>query len=288
MKPEITYILKSINADLTSYNNFQWKESGIVTCPDWSPKPKCGNGLHGFLMGEGSGELANWKEDAKWLVLEVDKASIVDLIGKVKFPSCEVVFCGDRKGATDFIISKGGKNVIGSFVISGDKGTSTSGYRGTSNSGNYGTSTSGDYGTSTSGNLGTSNSGDQGTSNSGDKGTSTSRYNGTSTSGDKGTSTSGNLGTSTSGDYGTSTSGVFGISNSGYKGTSTSGDYGTSTSGDYGTSTSGDKGILIIKYWNIEKERFMVATAYVGENGIEPNIPYKLDENHQFVEVFKK
>jgi len=150
------------------------------------------------------------------LVLEVDKASVVDLIDKVKFPSCEVVFCGDRKGATDFIISKGGKNVIGSFVTSGYKGTSNSGYRGTSNSGVQGISNSGNYGTSTSGYRGTSNSGDKGTSN------------------------------------------------------------------------SGDKGILIIKYWNSEKERFMVATAYVGENGIEPNVPYKLDENHQFVEVFKK
>ena len=213
MKPKITYILKSVNADLTSYNNFQWKESGIVTCPDWNPEPECGNGLHGFLMGEGSGELANWKEDAKWLVLEVDKASVVDLIDKVKFPSCEVVFCGDRKGATDFIISKGGKNVIGSFVTSGYQGTSNSGYRGTSNSGVQGISNSGNYGTSTSGYRGTSNSGDKGTSN------------------------------------------------------------------------SGDKGILIIKYWNSEKERFMVATAYVGENGIEPNIPYKLDENHNFIKV---
>ena len=150
------------------------------------------------------------------MVLEVDKASVVDLIDKVKFPSCEVVFCGDRKVATDFIISKGGKNVIGSFVTSGYKGTSNSGYRGTSNSGVQGISNSGNYGTSTSGYRGTSNSGDKGTSN------------------------------------------------------------------------SGDKGILIIKYWNSEKERFMVATAYVGENGIEPNVPYKLDENHQFVEVFKK
>ena len=158
------------------------------------------------------------------MVLEVDKASVVDLINKVKFPSCEVVFCGDRKVATDFIISKGGKNVIGSFVTSGYKGTSNSGYRGTSNSGVQGISNSGNWGTSNSGNWGTSNSGDKG----------------------------------------------------------------TSTSGDWGTSTSGDQGILIIKYWNSEKERFMVATAYVGENGIEPNVPYKLDENHQFVEVFKK
>jgi len=204
-------------------------------------------------MGEGNGNLANWKADAKWLVLEVDKSSIVYLSGKVKFPSCEVVFCGDRKAATDFIISKGGKSVIGSFVTSGD----------------YGTSISGDYGTSTSGVNGTSTSGDKGTSISGDYGTSTSGYYGTSTSGYKGTSTSGVFGTSISGDYGTSISG----------------DFGSSTSGVFGSSTSGNKGTLIIRYWNSENGRYMVATAYVGENGIEPNVPYKLDENHNFIKV---
>ena len=246
MKKETVFVLKSVNADLTAYNNFQWKESGIVTCEDWNPEPECGNGLHGFLWGEGNGYLANWDKDAKWLVLEVEKDSIVKLDGKVKFPSCEVIFCGTRKDATDFIISKGAKgNVIGAYVISGDNGTSTSGYKGTSTSG----------------------------------------FNGTSTCGDRGTSTSGDFGTSTSGFKGTSTSGHYGTSTSGDVGTSTSGDKGTSTSGHYGTSTSGDKGTLIIKYWDKINKRSKVATAYVGEDGIEPNVPYKLDENNKFVKA---
>ena len=212
MKKETVLVLKSVNADLTSYNGFKWKENGIVKCKDFKDTEKCGNGLHGFLWGEGNGSLANWNKDAKWLVLKVDKDSIIDLDGKVKFPSCNVVFCGNRKDATDYIILNGAKgSVIASFVISGY----------------YGTSISGDYGTSTSG------------------------YSGTSTSGDYGTSTSGH--------------------------------YGTSTSGYSGTSTSGDCGTLVIKY--CDNYRYKVAVAYIGENGIEPNVAYKLDKNHNFVKA---
>ena len=237
MKKETVLVLKSINADLTSYNGFKWKEKGIVKCKDFKDTKECGNGLHGFLWGEGDGSLANWNKDAKWLVLKVDKDSIIDLDGKVKFPSCNVVFCGNRKDATDYIILNGAKgSVIASFVISGDYGTSTSGDYGTSISGHYGTSISGYWGTSTSGDNGTSTSGD---------------YNGTSISGDRGTSISG--------------------------------DHGTSTSGYYGTSTSGDRGTLVIKY--CDNYRYKVAVAYIGENGIEPNVAYKLDENHNFVKV---
>lgn len=33
--------------------------------------------------------------------------------------------------------------------------------------------------------------------------------------------------------------------------------------------------------------RTRLATAYVGENGIKANTPYRLDENHQFKEVIR-
>ena len=253
-----TYILKSVKEDLTAYNGFLWHE-GIVEAPDFKPTKECGAGLHGFLMGEGEGTLANWDSKAKWIVAEVDKDSLIDLQGKVKFPKCKVIFIGDRKEATDLIILKGGKSVIGSFVTSGDFGTSTSG--------DYGTSTSGKKGTSTSGYYGISTSGDYGTSTSGVGGISTSGYNGTSTSGVGGISTSGDYGTSTSGYYGTSTSGVGG----------------TSTSGVGGTSTSGYNGTLVIKYWDNNTLRIKLATAYVGENGILPNTPYVLNEKNEFV-----
>jgi hypothetical protein len=103
----------------------------------------------------------------------------------------------------------------------------------------------------------------------------------TRTSGYGGTSTSGDEGTSTSGDEGTSTSGYWGTSTSGYGGTSTSGDGGTSTSGYGGTSTSGDWGTLILFRWDGQRRR--VHVAHVGEDGIEPNVPYRLDGAGNFV-----
>ena len=122
-----------------------------------------------------------------------------------------------------------------------------------------------------------------GTSASGFKGKSTSGYNGTSTSGYNGTSISGEAGTSTSGYFGRSISGNNGTSVSGDNGTSISGDRGTSISGEAGTSTSGNKGTLIIKFWDGQRLRFRM--AYVGEDGILPDVHYKLDHNGNFVEA---
>jgi hypothetical protein len=238
-------VLRTCKADMTSYEGFQWPSEGIVEAPDWDPDPHCGHGLHGFLRGEGDGRLADWDADAKWLVLEVDADTIVDLQGKVKFPRADVVHVGDRLSATSYLQEQGLKGeIIGATSTSGDLGTSVSG----------------------------------------DRGTSTSGYRGTSTSGHGGTSTSGDYGTSTSGDYGTSTSGYGGTSTSGHGGTSTSGDYGTSTSGDYGTSTSGyggkaragQGGELRIRYY--DGIRYRTAIGYVGENGIEPDTFYCVKE----------
>jgi hypothetical protein len=233
------YVLRTCNADGTSYGGFQWNLTigGVTTAPDWDPTDECGKGLHGFLNGEGDGRLAGWENDTLWLVVE-PIGNIIDLGRKVKFKSAKTLFAGNRFDATTHLRSL----LVGDFAIIG--GTSTSGYRGTSTSGDYGTSTS-EY-----------------------RGTSTSGYRGTSTSGDYGTSTSEYRGTSTSGDYGTSTSG----------------DYGTSTSGDGGTSTSGDGGAIVIR-WH-DGARWRLSVGYIGENGLKPNSPYKLDSEGAFVEVF--
>jgi hypothetical protein len=115
------------------------------------------------------------------------------------------------------------------------------------------------------------------TTNTGDGGTSTSGY--------RGTSTSGTRGTSTSGDGGTSTSGTRGTSTSGYRGTSTSGDGGTSTSGDGGTSMSGDGGTIVLRWYDAKADRYRLVVGYVGEDGIEANTKYRLDDAHKFVKV---
>jgi hypothetical protein len=200
----------------------------------------------GLLDGNGSTSYLNWSNNAKWFVIESNNAVALD--GHCEVRNGIVVICGTRKDATDFLLSKGKTGVHGAFHITSDYGTSTSGNNGTSTSGEFGTSMSGRHGTSTSG------------------------YKGTSTSGYKGTSMSGDCGTSTSGDCGTSTSG--------YKGTSMSGDCGTSTSGDCGTSTSGNGGEIRIKY--DDGKRFRTKIGYIGEDGLLPNVPYRLNSHNEF------
>ena len=57
-----------------------------------------------------------------------------------------------------------------------------------------------------------------------------------------------------------------------YYGTATAGDGGTATAGDHGTATAGDGGIITIQHWDGHRERLVA--GYVGEDGIEANVPY--------------
>ena len=76
---------------------------------------------------------------------------------------------------------------------------------------------------------------------------------------------------------------IGGTSTSGYGGTSTSGYGGKSTSGADGKSTSGADGIIQFEWWDGARKR--VRTYYVGEGGIEPNVAYKLDADHEPVKA---
>jgi len=248
-------VLRTCAKDMTSYEgSFQWPTYGPVEAPDWQATMECGRGLHGLLWGEGDGRLLDFDGDAKWLVVEVPKDAIVDLDGKVKFPRGEVVHCGDRKSATEYIRARApGRAVVGSTATAGDRGTATAGYRGTA--------TAGDEGTATAGYRGTATAGDRGTATAGDRGTATASYRGTATAGDEGTATAGDRGTATAG----------------YRG--------TATAGDEGTATAGDEGILQLRWW--DGKRYRIAAFYVGEDGIEPNQPYKVDERGRPVKVAK-
>jgi hypothetical protein len=256
-------VLKTVKADMTAYEGFKYPVSGIVTLPpgEWNPKPECGGGLHGLKWGSGDGSLLNWDVGAKWLVLEVDADKCVDIGGKVKFEGGEVVFCGDRKGATDYVYERApnGALVVGAIRSVGNSESVSTGYRGSSISGNDGSSVSGYWGSSTSG----------------DGGSSVSGYWGSSTSGDRGSSLSGHRGTSTSGDGGSSISGYYGTSISGHRGTSTSG-YG-------GSASAGEGGTIQIKH--SDGERYRLITGYIGENGLKANVKYRLDKEGKFVEV---
>ena len=123
-------ILRICNADMSSSHGFTWPETGHVECPDWKKNDECGNGLHGWLWGEGDHSVATWTGTNKWLVVEVLAKDVIDLDGKVKFPSGEVVFCGDQKGATEYLRAhlpseKWDAKIIGVTATAGDRGTAT-------------------------------------------------------------------------------------------------------------------------------------------------------------------
>jgi hypothetical protein len=190
---EKVLVLRTCAADLTSHDGFKWPSSGPVKCLAWSPEPKCGNGLHGLLRGEGNGNLLNWNEDAKWLVVEVDADAVVKIDdGKVKFPEGVVVFCGDRRDATEMVRARHpDAAVVGGTATAGHRGTATAGDLGTATAGNWGTATAGNWGTATAGNSGTATAGHRGTATAGDSGTATAGYMGTATAGYMGTATAG-------------------------------------------------------------------------------------------------
>jgi len=180
-KPEVGHVLclKTVNNDLTAqYNKFKWPEAGECVAPDWQPTQTIGNGLHALLWGAGDGPLLSTDIDAKWLVLSVNESCIIDLKGKVKFPSCEVVFCGSKETAVAIIqhFAPTGTQICYGTATAGDYGTATAGYKGTATAGDYGTATAGTEGTATAGNYGTATAGDYGTAMAGDYGIIIIRY----------------------------------------------------------------------------------------------------------------
>jgi hypothetical protein len=261
--------LRTVETDGTAYNGFKWPALGFVEAPDWEPTVECGHGLHGYLRGCGDADSINW--GSLFQAVKVIESEIVDLDGKVKFPRCEVIFTGSQKDATDILVKEYGNcsNVIGATVvvngqgqhaIAGNRGTATStGRDGTAMAGNHGTATAGRYGMATA------------------------EYDGTATAGDRGTATAGYGGTATVGDYGTATAGDDGTATVGNRGTATAGDDGTATAGYHGTAMAGEMGRISILYWDGQRSREVI--GYIGENGLEPNVPYKLNDQHEFVKA---
>ncbi|MFG8857263.1 hypothetical protein ACEPWY_33165, partial [Pseudomonas aeruginosa] len=66
-------------------------------------------------------------------------------------------------------------------------------------------------------------------------------------------------------------------------GTATAGYKGTATAGDEGTATAGEKGEIRIRYWDEKADRYRTVIGYIGEDGLEPDVPYKLNADRKFV-----
>lgn len=274
MTNEHVLVLRICKVDMTSRDNFKWPTSGYVEAHDWEPTPACGNGLHGWLHGHGNGDVSNyWKASDKWLVVKVNVKDMINLDGKVKFKCGEVVFCGDRKSATDYLLANDPiahtNPVIGAYSIKDNYSTACTGYLGISLSGFESVSNSGYHGISVSGIKSSSISGNYGTS----------------VTSNHSSSLSGHDGISVSGNVGKAISGNCGISLSGHRGNAASGIHGTSITGVEGTARSGDYGNIIIGYYLNKEIHYKV--GHIGEDGLLPNVLYKLDDDLNFIPVEK-
>jgi hypothetical protein len=100
-------ILKVVRTDNTSHNGFTWPTSGPVVPEVWSPRAECGNGLHGWLRGEGSYRHSFMA--GNWIVFRCKAEDVVSLDGgeKVKAKEGEVVYHGTREGAVAYLKEHG-------------------------------------------------------------------------------------------------------------------------------------------------------------------------------------
>ena len=201
---------------------FKWPlEIGAhIEAPEWSPKPICGHGLHGWAWGQGSATVFCNDPDALWIVFEAPDLAVVHFDGKVKAKEATIQFAGPQKDATDFLIvhtppDKAGP-VIGACLSVGDNQMVAVGDLGKATAGSWGNASAGDYGTATAG------------------------------------------------------------------------DEGTATAGHYGTATAGYRGEIHIKWWDEKTNRFRTLVGYIGEDGLEPNTPYKVEVSKEGTPRFVK
>lgn len=100
-------ILRNCLPEGRSHNEFQWnlEIDGITKAPDWNSVPECGQGLHGWLWGEGNAYSSNYNNSSVWLVCEIDKYVVIDS-GKVKFPEAKTLFVGNMMEAASWLYNK--------------------------------------------------------------------------------------------------------------------------------------------------------------------------------------
>ena len=106
-------VLRTCKKDGTAYNKFKWptEVGAVVTAPDFEPTKECGHGLHGLLWGAGDSLLVDHSADAIGMVVSVNANEIIELDGKVKFPSCRIEFVGTLVEAANYIHQKTGRVV---------------------------------------------------------------------------------------------------------------------------------------------------------------------------------
>lgn len=175
LKPNEILVYRTVNFDMTSYNNFIWPTKGKVIAPDWIANFECGNGLHGLPWAVGKSRYCSNAKDSLHLVVKVDTSpnnyshGTSELVDKCKFKSGTVVYCGDRSGAIRLIWEYAPKDAkINWLAIRGGDWS-------INNGGDYSTISGGDWSTNSGGNWSTISGEDRSTNRGGNYSTIKSR-----------------------------------------------------------------------------------------------------------------
>ena len=129
-------VIRTSDGHGRSYNGFEWPRSigAIVTCPDWLPNTKCGNGLHGLLDGIGDWSLTADGPNALWWIIGVRRDECIAIDDdKVKFPRGRVEYFGAFPGAMTRIMRA---KVERGLILA--KGNTATGYGGHAAATGYG------------------------------------------------------------------------------------------------------------------------------------------------------
>jgi hypothetical protein len=255
-------VFRGSNKDRSSPfdRRFIYPERGKVVAPKWDPAPECGDGLHGFAWGTGDSELLH--KGGVYQIISVDSKDIVDLGSKVKFKKGEVVLTTENMDeATQYLLDNGAKglpvvyskNTGGDYSVNtgGARSKNTGGYRSTNIGGHYSTNTGGNFSTNTGGNYSKN--------------------------------TGGGHSKNTGGDRSENTGGGCSVNTGGVYSTNIGGSYCMNTGGDRSKCQGGVNSVLSIQWY--DGKRMRVSTAYVGEDGILPDVLYQLDSKGKFVRV---
>ncbi len=236
----------------------------------------------------------HWHLGARWVVLEIDDQDYAERDGRVDFRRGTVLFFGPPQEACDFLRARGlpvppsmpevrvaGE---GEAVVVGDDAVAVADAR--AEAGDYGMAYA-EHGEATAGRYGIAASA-WGEVAAGDFGYAVTRHGGPAATGDAGLAaagddsraTAGTLGLALTDEFGVSTAGQRGIAICGQAGRAVAGDYGIAIAAWGGSAQAGEHGVLVIR-----DDGWFLKVARVGEDGIKPDTPYKLDDEGRFVEA---
>jgi hypothetical protein len=248
----------------------------------------------------------HWQAHARWAVLEIDDSDFAEQDGVVDFRRGVVLFNGPPPEACQFIRGLGlpvpsslGEVRLGDNwedVRAGDYGVAIGGWDVTASAGRCGFALA-HQGKAIVGECGVAASPFAEVT-AGERGYAVTVYGKRATAGDGGLATVNEFGEARAGSGGiaitdlggTAVAGDHGLAIARWGSAAVAGDQGIAfawNSGGYdnGTAQAGEGGALVIR-WD-DRGRDRLAVAHVGENGIKPNTPYRLDERGRFVECGK-